>query len=423
MRFPRAELCRSVFFLGLGISLPILVSAWRTAALEDRATDRRSREVEVVERVQSAIVSVDAIRDGGTVSAGSGVIVNGRGYLLSNHHVVRGAESIRVQLATGETWPARIVAASRANDLALLELASGRKSDFPYVAMGSSDDLLPGETVLAMGSPYGLRHTISRGVISAVRRSVRLPDGAEYHDFIQTDAAINPGNSGGGLINLSGELVGVNAAIFHAGWGIAFAIPVDRIKELLESYVRKEHALGLRAERTDDGLVVRELSPGGVAEEAGIRLGDVLLYGNGQRLRDEFDLVTASLGSTDSNPLRLHLSRSGRELAMDLRGVSLLWARLGLRSSDDELREGEGRRVTGVRVDDLDPDGRAARAGLLAGDVILEAGVATRDAKETAATFRIYSEDDMLLVLERYPTRPLELQIVRDGHRQELALP
>lgn len=451
---------RSIFLVGLGVALPLIASAWRSAPVEPAPTPdagtqatssasprsavevdpRRTREVQVVERVRSAIVSIDVKRRDGTSTAGCGVIVNARGFLLSNYHVVRDARSIRVQIAGKDPWPARVVALSRANDLALIELESGRRSDFPYVTMGSSERVLAGETVLAIGSPYGFKHTVSRGVVSAVRRTVRLPSGAEYHDFIQTDAAINPGNSGGGLIDLSGRLIGVNSAIFNAGWGIAFAIPVDRIKDLLDSYVRKEHSLGLVVESTPGGLAVREVAKGGEASNAGVKPGDLLMYGNGQPLREQIDLVTASLGATKLNPLRLHLDRSGRELAIDVRGISVLWSRLGIRSTDDELREGTGRPLAGVRVDELDPEGRAHSADLQAGDVIVGATVVganaagraaagveekggARTAKPSPATYRIHTGDDILLVLERYPTQTLALQIIRGSKRRQVTIP
>ncbi|MEM7263648.1 MAG: trypsin-like peptidase domain-containing protein, partial [Planctomycetota bacterium] len=158
---------------------------------------RRTPVVRAVEAVRPAIVSIEVLEKGDRYeSAGSGVLVNARGFVLTNYHVVRGAKAVQVRFASGEVSQTSLEALSESSDLALLALGD-RRNDHPYVRLGSSDDLLAGETVIAIGNPFGFQHTVSTGVVSAVRRRLRLPAGGSYGDFIQTDAAINPGNSGG----------------------------------------------------------------------------------------------------------------------------------------------------------------------------------------------------------------------------------
>ncbi|MFQ5655215.1 MAG: S1C family serine protease, partial [Planctomycetota bacterium] len=379
----------------LGMAIPLLLSsltagpqrARNPSAEGHQGRSRRTPVVEVAERVSPAVAAIEVARDAGLFrrfqprgfkGEGSGVIINAHGYLLTNYHVVADSVSIRVMLPDGSTHQARVVALSEGSDLALLRIQrrdGGGSAPFPFIFLGSSGDLLPGETVVALGNPYGLQHTVSTGVVSAVNRTVQLPNGRRYHDFVQTDAAINPGNSGGALVNLSGDLIGINTAILNQGWGIAFAIPVDRVKELLAEYVRTEHFTGITAQKSAAGLEVVSVEEGSPAEKEGIRAGDRLLAASGHALRQPFDLVVASLGATDRSPLALEYERKGRRGQASIAGVSRtraddspLWKQLGLRGRRDTTSlRGNGERVAGLRIESLRPGGPAAMVDMREG--------------------------------------------------------
>jgi len=163
-------------------------------------------------------------------SLGSGVIIDStHKYILTNHHVIVRASKIAITLANKKEFEARVVGTDPESDLAVLKIETD--SAIPAITMGGSDDLMIGETVIAIGNPFGLSHTVTTGVISALNRSVRTGTGV-YHNFIQIDASINPGNSGGPLLNINGELIGINTAIYSGAEGIGFAIPIDRQREL-----------------------------------------------------------------------------------------------------------------------------------------------------------------------------------------------
>jgi serine protease Do len=281
---------------------------------------RRSRVVDAVERASPAVVNISTeqtvvrrpmpfddpffeqfFRDffdarprrSTRVSLGSGVIVRGDGTILTNEHVILRGGRIHVTLADGREFDARLVGRDPDSDLAVLRIDTGKT--LPYIALGTSDDLMIGETVIAIGNPFGLSHTVTTGVVSAVKRSLRT-GGRTYTDFVQTDASINPGNSGGPLLNILGELVGINTAIYGSAQGIGFAIPVDRARRVLGELVsgRKPAApdpnqqawalLGLQLHAQRGGLVVTRVRSGSAAERIGIERGDVVLGIDGEAL-------------------------------------------------------------------------------------------------------------------------------------------
>ena len=169
-------------------------------------------------------------------SLGSGVIIDGkRGFILTNEHVILKTGTITVVLKDGREFDAQIVGTDPDSDLAVLRISS--KEPLPDIEMGDSDDLMIGETVFAIGNPFGFSNTVTTGVISAINRSIRTDD-VVYHDFIQTDASINPGNSGGPLLNINGNLVGINTAIYAKAQGIGFAIPINKAKRIVSDLIR-----------------------------------------------------------------------------------------------------------------------------------------------------------------------------------------
>ena len=162
-------------------------------------------------------------------SLGSGVIIKSDGTILTNEHVILRAAKIKVTLLDGREFEGRLIGSDPESDLAVVQIVG--EGPFPTLEMGTSEDLMIGETVIAIGNPFGLSHTVTAGVISSLHRSIRS-DGRIYRDFVQTDASINPGNSGGPLLNIRGLLIGINTAIYQEAQGIGFAIPVDRVKRI-----------------------------------------------------------------------------------------------------------------------------------------------------------------------------------------------
>ena len=224
-------------------------------------------------------------------SLGSGVIIDGkRGFILTNAHVVTQSQSISVALKDEREFQAQIVGVDPDSDLAVLKI--GNQDDLPAVEMGHSEDLMIGETVIAIGNPFGFSHTVTTGVISALNRSVRTDD-TVYHNFIQTDASINPGNSGGPLLNIQGDLIGINTAIYAKAQGIGFATPINKAKRIVSDLIQygevvlswtglflqdldKELARYLEIPE-DKGVIVKDVEPDSPAITAGIHKGDIIL--------------------------------------------------------------------------------------------------------------------------------------------------
>jgi serine protease DegQ len=265
---------------------------------------------------------------------GSGVIVAPEGYLLTNHHVVAGADAIEVQLADGRQAPARLVGSDPETDLALLKLDL---PDLPSVALGDAATLQVGDIVLAIGNPFGVGQTVTAGIVSALGRT-RLGL-STYENFIQTDAAINPGNSGGALVDTRGHLVGINTAIFTrqeggGSLGIGFAIPVDTARQVLEALVRD----GV-VQRGWLGVEQRDLSPefveafklpirhgalitgvlqDGPASRAGLRPGDVVLRVDQHPVEDSTQLLAAVATLKPGLPIALSVQRGGQTLTLQV---------------------------------------------------------------------------------------------------------
>ena len=266
------------------------------------------------------------------VSLGSGVIVDGvKGLVLTNAHVIAGGDEIMVHLLDGREFPARVRGADSDFDIAVLELTGAR--DLPAVRLGDSDDILPGETVVAIGNPFGFNHTVTTGVVSALGRTIRSKNGA-FTDLIQTDAAINPGNSGGPLLNLEGVLIGINTAVDARAEGIGFAIPSNKARRVMTDLLgrgrvaplwlglelqdvdsRVAMALGLREAR---GVLLTRVFAGTPAAGAGLAAGDILESINGSPVRDRRDYADILRNQTAGTPLRLQLRREGAVLQRSL---------------------------------------------------------------------------------------------------------
>ncbi|MCR4665978.1 MAG: trypsin-like peptidase domain-containing protein [Desulfovibrio sp.] len=265
------------------------------------------------------------------VSLGSGVIVDGqKGLVLTNAHVIAGSDEIMVHLQDGRSFKAEVRGAEPDFDIAILALKNA--SDLPELPLGDSSDLVPGETVIAIGNPFGFSHTVTTGVVSALGRTINCRSGT-LTDLIQTDAAINPGNSGGPLLNLEGRLVGINTATDTRAEGIGFAIPVNKVRRVMESLVHNTRIspywLGILAEDLDGqtawtlgldsqtGILITAVFEKTPAAGAGIAPGDILQSINDSPIRDRHDYV-GLLRNQTGDPLALKLIRDGREFRTTL---------------------------------------------------------------------------------------------------------
>jgi serine protease Do len=382
---------------------------------------RHSAVVEVVQKVSPAVVfigteqSVDRRLRGSTLeefftgrgpsrgrtvqSLGSGVLIDASGLVVTNDHVIRGASAIHVVLADGRQLEADVVGSDASNDLALLRIQG--KGPFPAARLGTSADLMIGETVVAIGSPLGLQKTVTVGVLSATGRSFKADNDQVFDDFLQTDAAINPGNSGGPLLNLDGDVIGINSAILASAQGIGFAIPVDKVRRIvaeLRSFGKLRPAwVGIDAvpltptlaqqvgwERTH-GVLVERVQAASPAAVAGVRPGDVVTDIAGSPVADVDDLNARLRGYPARTSFALSVFRGGHELTLTVTPEKfpaslvdgLAWERLGLKVSTTK----GGLLVVGVRR-----GSQAAQSGLQPGDLL------TRLNNEPVATLEAFRD-------------------------------
>jgi serine protease Do len=389
------------------IALAVSIRALAGAPETDPA--RRSLVVDAVERASPAVVNISAEqtvvqrspfpspsdpffdqffrdffdsrpRKSTRTSLGSGVLVDADGTILTNAHVILRGSRIHVTLVDGREFEAKLVGADADSDLAVLRIQG--RGRFPAVTLGTSRDLLIGETVIAIGNPFGLSHTVTTGVVSAIGRSLRGED-RTYTDFVQTDASINPGNSGGPLLNIRGDVIAINTAIYGKAQGIGFAIPVDRARRVLRDLVSygevKRSWVGLvvqdvtpelaRHFGVDKGVVILTVEPRSPAAQAGLVRGDVIAKVDGHPVptREEFESRVADAEPGHSLGLTVYGDEDGaiREVTLtaaafpDAEADALLWSRLGF-AVDATLQ------VTKVRS-----GSPVARIGLRRGDRIL----------------------------------------------------
>lgn len=268
---------------------------------------------------------------------GSGFLISADGYVLTNHHVVEGAESVRVTLTDGREFAARVVGNDARTDVALLKLDA--PVDLPFATLGESAGVQPGDWSLAVGNPFGLEHSVTLGIVSAKGRSIGA---GPYDDFIQTQASINPGNSGGPLFDIEGRVIGINTAI--VGQGIGFAIPIDQVKPMLEELKSRGSVsrgwLGAQLAELDSGnaramgapdggVAIAQVSAGTPGEKAGLRAGDVVVSVDGAPVREAPSLVRAVGARKPGETLKLEIVRDGKR-----RSLSVL---LAARPDEDAL--------------------------------------------------------------------------------------
>jgi Do/DeqQ family serine protease len=358
-------------------------------------------------------------------AAGSGVIVDaGKGYILTNNHVVENADEITVVFSDGRQIPAEKVGSDPDTDLAVLRAEA---EDLVALPLGDSDSLKVGDYVVAVGNPFGLSQTATLGIVSALGRTGLGIEG--YEDFIQTDASINPGNSGGALVNLQGELVGINSAIIGPAGGnvgIGFAIPINMAQVVMQELIDRgeirrgrlgvtiqdvtpDLARALRLERPEVALV-NQVIAGSPAEAAGIRAGDVIIAVNGSAIEKAGELRLKMALTRVGAEVRLSLVRKGKPLEVTAVLSDRTEAQLSA-PSDVPLLTGvvlqpvdpDGPSEAGASVASVNPDSPAGKAGLRSGDVIV--GVD----QEPVAT------PDEVVAAARLGTDHLLLQVMRDG--------
>jgi Do/DeqQ family serine protease len=326
-------------------------------------------------------------------SLGSGFILSTDGYILTNDHVVKGAAEIKVKLSDQRTYDGKVVGSDPRTDVAVIKIEAQEK--LPTVVLGDSDTLKVGQWALAIGNPFGLDRTLTVGVISATgRANIGIED---YEDFIQTDASINPGNSGGPLLNIYGEVMGINTAIVASGQGIGFAIPINLARLIADQLIEKGEVtrgwLGVSIQPLTpelaesfgldmvSGALVNQVLAGSPAEKAGVKRGDVLLTYDGKPVRGVRELQLLVANTPAGSKIELVVLRQGKRLTLPviIAAQQPPQAAAAAPSQDQGQEQGKGLGLTvvptaggaGVQVETVDPDSAAAAAEVHPGDIIL----------------------------------------------------
>jgi serine protease Do len=376
-------------------------------------------------------------RERKTRGQGSGFIFDREGYIITNNHVVEGAEEIKVKLNGGEEIAAEIVGRDPKTDLALLKLK--KAGSYPFLVLGDSQKMEIGDWVVAIGNPFGLEHTVTAGILSARSRSLGA---GPYDDFLQTDAAINLGNSGGPLLNLAGEVIGINTAIVAGGNNIGFAIPTNLAKGIVNQLkakgrvvrgwmgviiekVRPAHAqaFGLKEPR---GALVREVDAQGPAVAAKLKPGDVIVRFDGQEVKEWQDLPLIVANTEVGTRVKVVVFRQGREITLDLTVAELKDAddspaakaeteALGLTLSEltPELRARHNLvSLEGLFVADIEAGSPAAEADFQTGDLIVEVnGRAVKTQDDYRSALKAKASGDLVSFLVKRGERTIFLTL------------
>ena len=437
-------------------SVLLVLSAATWAALPAMVNDEELPSLApLVERVSPAVVNIrvsQTVTSGGhfgdeafrrffglpdipgggqreVASAGSGVIVDAEnGYILTNHHVVDRADQIQISTMDGEVFDAEIVGSDAATDIAVIKVDARGLTDMP---IGDSERVRVGDFVLAIGNPFGLGHTVTSGIVSALGRSGISRDG--YEDFIQTDASINPGNSGGALVNLRGELVGINSAIISrtgGNVGIGFAVPTEIASSIMRQIldfgevrrgllgvsiadVNAEVAEALNSSVTSGALITR-VEPGSAAEDAGLQVDDIIVGVNDKKIAGAAELrnTIGLMRSGDDVEIEYFRDNDKRKTSTALgqqRATASVGAEIHPGLVGAQFAEASAARDDGVEVTAVEPGSAAAQRGLRAGDVIT--AINRRPVRSLAELNEIASSSRILFLLVQRGDRALMLQI------------
>ncbi len=332
-------------------------------------------------------------------SLGSGFIIDREGYIVTNNHVVEGADQIKAILRNEKEYDAEVVGRDPNTDIALIKIKSA--NNFPIAELGDSDTVKVGEWVVAIGNPFGLSHTVTAGIVSAKGRVI---GSGPYDNFIQTDASINPGNSGGPLLNIRGEVVGINTAIVAAGQGIGFAIPINLARGILEQLKAKGEVtrgwLGVAIQdlskelaeyygfKNGEGVLVTEVFSGDPADQAGIKPRDIIVEVNGKKVETTRDLTTLIAGLNVGEVANITVFRDRKPMALQVKIAKREEDKISARRFKEQKEDELGIRVEaitpeiasrfnlsekeGVIVSGVKPDSKGAEAGLMVRDIIKE---------------------------------------------------
>jgi serine protease Do len=418
-----------------------------------RARGSDLRETPIVLAIRSAQPSVVSISGEKTIASkpnsevghaddsrrvngmGTGVVIDPRGYIITNHHVVNGVRKIQVSLADGEESAAKLVQWDEATDLAIIKIESSEP--LPVINIGKSSDLMLGETVVAIGNAYGYPGSNTMGIISELHRPVQVSDAQFYNDLIQTDASINPGNSGGPLLNIDGEMIGINVAVRAGAQGIGFAIPVDQVLQVaaqLLAVTGKEtawHGLNLSDTEEEGEAVVASVTEGSPADESGLLPGDVVTEVDDIAIGRIVDFHCAMLERSPGERITLMVDRDEESVLveMELAGAPTVtrqaktgndaWSLLGVKLKpipEDEFNERfQTMYRGGLTVTELRPRSPAESRGILSGDVLV--GIHIYETITLNHVSYILRQPDFK------EHDPLRFLILRDGRLYEGFLP
>jgi serine protease Do len=451
---------RRVFSRGVfGVLVLVLLAAVNIGWAASAIPENPDIVADIVERVSPAVVNIDTLRIAvyrsplapffsdpffrrffGDIpelerqvpqkGIGTGFVFRSDGYILTNEHVIRGANKIKVTFIDGKEYEGKVIGADPLTDIAVVKIDA---DNLPTIPLGDSDKARVGEFVIAIGNPYGLSHTVTVGVLSAKGRPISAGDsGREYENFLQTDAAINPGNSGGPLLNLRGEVIGINTAILPYAQGIGFAIPINMAKSILEQLIEKGRVvrawLGVYIQDLTPelaqkfglseakGALVADISKGSPAEKAGLRRGDIILKVDGKEIPTVSSLQQEIRSRRPGERVRLEVWRDGKSIVLEATLEELKESAAGtpevqqvdlgfeVAEITDDLVERYSLRTTrGVVIVSVRTGGPADEAGLRPGDVILEVNrteiTSLADWEEALA--RITPGDTVLLLIDR----------------------
>jgi serine protease Do len=407
-RHPRFAPCNwrppRLALIGLGCCLLLSVNAVASEL-------RESPIVKAVQRVRAAVVNIRGEKTipssvtpaGQTTPApdagrrvngmGTGVLIDYRGYIITNFHVVDGVREIFVTMADGKRQVAKMVARDMETDLAVIKIES--QDPLPTIPIGTSSDLMPGETVIAVGNAYGYEHTVTRGIVSALHRAVQVSDAQFYDDLIQTDASINPGNSGGPLLNIDGDVIGINVAVRAGAQGIGFAIPIDKVMTVAVGLFATCNAnkTWIGMESTNDpainshGMKVGAIEPKSPAAEAGLTAGDVITAIDDLTIQRPLDFQRAMLDHKAGDMLELTVRRADSSKSVMLKltlgdvpeaqkvAEQPAWDFLGVKLKTipaDEFRKNRQTRYRGgLAITAVRPNSPAANQGIVPGDILV----------------------------------------------------
>jgi serine protease Do len=417
-----------------------------------RTGARKTAVVTAVERVKNAVVNIHSERlaahDGYNPSAprkpmngmGTGIIIDPRGYIVTNQHVIDDVTALRIRLADGTSLNATVVARHPELDLAIIKIDA--PAGLSVAPIGTASDLMVGETVIAVGNAYGYEHTVSVGVVSAVKRDVSLNENMSYKSLIQTDASINPGNSGGPLVNINGELIGVNVAIRAGAQGIGFAIPVDHmvgsVCQMLKTKRRAAAYDGLVCrdilQSSNDGLVrkviVDRVDASSPAESSGLASGDVVLQVGDIKVASGIDVERGLLERKAGDKVTVKVRRGDQEKSVTLALASgdrpvrptsasdIVWQKLGVQLApvaSDAIARINNQLHGGLEITSINASGVAAKAGLKKGDVLV--GLHTWETVNVDNVSFVLNHPDLANF------NPVPFFIVRGGQIRKGALP